>query len=577
MKPWLLLFATLPFWGQDQSVRYDDHATQPPRMAASRAAAPIYDPPHAAASTNGLHLHELKTKTGTYVERASSSGGQQTKDPKSDSPPTLGVGRTDKTTPEPSRTSIDVTSINKILNPVMFSGADIGAKINTAMASTDCGIIEIPAGSYSFKTNVNPIPHCMHVRGQKSSTRLVWQGAGAAFTLSNVSDPGQYRQGSLEGFTLTGTRTFGQVGVYQGGDPLCKGACTVNPSSNVGYNYVMRDVTVYAMDNGIYWGNGAFNIEWDNVISTNNSKYGWYYPATSVGGGQNSHFYHSQLQGNGLGAFYIDQDPQVNFSMMGMDIEYNGSQSSPGNPKMRGGSYTCLDCHVEDNYGPFVEVPGNGQSAIFIGGSWILVGTSGRDADLARMEGGKASLLIDGTDLYIQHAITNLVSIPAGVETLTVSVKNLTLVDAAYNLKSVVSRNGPGISYCLPYDNSTGTGAGSCFDGNVYTNPIATRASSINPTTFRANSAYMSWNGDATSGGVDIYDTYSSPATATYAFRLNANISGVYTPVFSVSRNGFITAAGVNINHAAGFTGTKTAGSCTFEINGGIITGVSGC
>lgn len=51
----------------------------------------------------------------------------------------------------------------------------------------------------------------------------------------------------------------------------------------------------------------------------------------------------------------------------------------------------------------------------------------------------------------------------------------------------------------------------------------------------------------------------------------NFNSSGTMNP-------GYVNpSAGYKINGTAGFTGTKVAGSCTFYINGGIITNVTGC
>lgn len=47
--------------------------------------------------------------------------------------------------------------------------------------------------------------------------------------------------------------------------------------------------------------------------------------------------------------------------------------------------------------------------------------------------------------------------------------------------------------------------------------------------------------------------------------------------VFSTDYNGNVNAAGYKAAGTAGFSGTKTAGSCTLTISGGIITNVTGC
>lgn len=453
---------------------------------------------------------------------------------------------------------------------------DIGEMVNAAITANGCATYTIPPGTYTF-THAIHVPHCVSVFGNGEATKLNWTGSGPAVILSDVSAPGQYVQGYFGNVALTGTSTAGQVGIYQGGDPTCTGGCTSNPSTNVGYNYVIRDVVEYYMDNGIVWGNQTFNVEWQNVLLQNNSSYGWYYPATSTGGGQVNHFYHSSMSGNTLGAFNVAQPPQVTFSMYGMDIEYNGSQSAPGIVAMQGGSYTCVDCHVESNFGPFVSMGVNNQTVKFVGGVWVLTTGTTTDPYLVSLNGGKANYSMDGTLLYIQHQVNNLAVETTPSVTATLDIRNLGLYDPSYFLKNVTPKIGAGTYYCLPYNNQTGTTAGSCYNGNAQNAPLITQASHISPTTLAPSSAVMSWNGDGSSGGADLYDTFNSSTNTLYAFRFNANNGGTYTPLASILRSGFINSAGYETNGVVGYTGTKIIGGCTVAFNGGLVTDVTGC
>jgi hypothetical protein len=467
-------------------------------------------------------------------------------------------------------------SVYPSINVANGYNGDIGQMVNAAIAASGCATYTIPPGTYTF-THAIHVPHCVSVFGNGEATKLMWTGSGPAVILSDVSAPGQYVQGYFGNVALTGTSTSGQIGIYQGGDPTCTGGCTTNPSTNVGYNYVVRDVVEYNMDNGAQWGNEAFNIEWQNVLLQNNASYGWYYPAAATGGGQVNHFYHSSMSGNALGAFNVAQPPQVTFSMYGMDIEYNGSQTAPGPAAMQGGSYTCVDCHIESNFGPFVSMGVNNQTVKFVGGVWVLTTGTTTDAYLVALNGGKANYSMDGTLLYIQHQVNNLAVETTPSVTTTLDIRNLGLYDPSYFLKNVTPKIGAGTSYCLPFNNQTGTGAGSCYDGNVQSAPLFTQASGANPSTFGSSGVAIQWNGDHSSGGADFYDTFNAASSNNYAFRFSTNLSGTFTPLFSVLRSGFVNAQGYQVNGVTGSNGSIVIGGCTLTLNGGIITGHTGC
>lgn len=81
-----------------------------------------------------------------------------------------------------------------VLNAGCYSGADIGAQINSAYAgcaSSGCRII-IPGGNYTFSTPINFATNNKFVllQGEASGTQLTYTGTGTAVTFQNGSAPG---------------------------------------------------------------------------------------------------------------------------------------------------------------------------------------------------------------------------------------------------------------------------------------------------------------------------------------------------------------------------------------------------
>ena len=71
---------------------------------------------------------------------------------------------------------------------------------------------------------------------------------------------------------------------------------------------------------------------------------------------------------------------------------------------------------------------------------------------------------------------------------------------------------------------------------------------------------------------------YDGPTTGQYHFLcFDANAQGGGLIAYGAGGGASTLPLIFNINGATGFTGTKTAGSCTLTITGGIITNVTGC
>src|ERR1700722_3585460 len=53
-----------------------------------------------------------------------------------------------------AQTQVVAASVNGVLNPTQFAGADIGDQVNHAWASNLGKTVRIPPGSYSFSTTI---------------------------------------------------------------------------------------------------------------------------------------------------------------------------------------------------------------------------------------------------------------------------------------------------------------------------------------------------------------------------------------------------------------------------------------
>jgi len=236
-------------------------------------------------------------------------------------------------------------------------------------------------------------------------------------------------------------------------------------------------------------------------------------------------------------------------------------------PALRGISFSVQKGEFVTVVGP----SGSGKSTLF----YMLGG-------LTRADSG--SVVIDGALIQVNHVVTNMVTQTSGGSNLPqVQVRPISLIDTSYNLKAVTNLTGPEINWCLPYNNQTGTGVGQCYDGNIYTNPIGTIGDAASLPGLPANGNFTAWNESGTDGDAAYVNTLNGSSGTTKAFTFWINNGGTFSDLLNVLRNGQlnvngeVVASGYNIGATAGYTGTKTAGSCTLTIQGGLITNVTGC
>ena len=365
------------------------------------------------------------------------------------------------------------SSFHGQFNASEFGGADICAKTNAAVAASFQrmkqpgiagmaalrGRVRIPAGNYSCNTAIH-LPHGVWISGDGDATFIQWTGSGPAVLVSDVPAPGEYVQGVLSDLHIRGTQAAGQTGIYAGGDPTCKNTCMVNPATNVGYDYVIRNVTVLNMGgNGIEYGNNAFNLLWDNVHSNNNRGYGLYVPHIATGGGQYNTWTHSQLAGNARGGWFIDQLPFVTFEMFALDVQYNiGNGEASSHAEVTGGHVICAGCHFEHQQGVFFSL--NSQAQFYksdniqlVGGQLIVVRTGVTDPSLVLAE-GTATFTSTGTYIVALHAVEEMVSVQQP-DVASISVFGTSISSLGVRFGGITHAAGQGIRYEEPIDSAT--------------------------------------------------------------------------------------------------------------------------
>jgi hypothetical protein len=99
-----------------------------------------------------------------------------------------------------------------------FSGSDLGAQINAAVASLGPtgGVVKVPSGTYTWSTQVTIDPRVVSIQGDGSPFVSISCTAAVCLLLNEATfsiDQG----GSIGGFKMVGNGTSGQVGIEAGG------------------------------------------------------------------------------------------------------------------------------------------------------------------------------------------------------------------------------------------------------------------------------------------------------------------------------------------------------------------------
>lgn len=116
---------------------------------------------------------------------------------------------------------------------------------------------------------------------------------------------------------------------------------------------------------------------------------------------------------------------------------------------------------------------------------------------------------------------------------------------------------------------ATGTGTNQ-FTGNVN---LGNSAGTANSLQFLTNTDQILFGTD--NSGYSL--TFGKNVAGTVTTYLTLTDAGALSMTGTISASSTVNASGFKVSGTAGYTGTKTAGSCVLTITGGIITSVTGC
>ena len=144
----------------------------------------------ALAAAQAVHIPNGGTPGATQLSTASSPGGV----------PLVDISAQAMAGP------LNAPALNGTLNAALYSGLDIGAKINSAIATcvSQC-TITIPPGTYNYSTTITiTTPGISLIGAGPEATFLNYTGSGDGI-LWQMNPFTLNKAGTLQGFTLIGT------------------------------------------------------------------------------------------------------------------------------------------------------------------------------------------------------------------------------------------------------------------------------------------------------------------------------------------------------------------------------------
>jgi hypothetical protein len=320
--------------------------------------------------------------------------------------------------------------VNGVLNAASFSGEDIGAKINAAIANlpNGCGEVIVPSGSYSQTTTIIK-PRCTTLHGESAfGTTLIWTPTGGTAMVSEDSaGVNNYPEGEVANITMSGPGiSTPTIGTYIGGDPTgstisvyfngvpCRAShmpegCPILPIPSSAYadHQNFNRVRILNFGTAVQWGTNAWSTTISQSLISNNGV-GLYFPAfKDVGGtgdsGESMSVGNTRIQNNHIGMNLVGFS---DFYFYGGSCDYNTITCGNVNAAHFFGE------HFEQSSGIILTITGSSQPHVELFGGWAsLQATTGTDAEMFYVNSTlNPTLKIDGTFLYAVHSVANAVN-----------------------------------------------------------------------------------------------------------------------------------------------------------------------
>lgn len=322
-----------------------------------------------------------------------------------------------QTIAQPGTSSLTINNVNTIIdngvfNASLFPGADIGAKVNAAIAALPtnpnpktCGAVYIPSGVYNFSTAIVK-PRCVKLFGAGAdSTILHWTPVTAVAILAGDTGTFEYPVGSISDLSIEGTGFGNSAVALFIGEPNT--SCTIN--CLFGDHQSFDRIRIKNFGIGVQWGNNAWSNDFFEDLITNNGS-GIFFPSSPAlsNSGEGINFHGTVFQNNVVG---INVSGFSDFYFFGGSCDYNTSLCA----LINFGHFYGM--HFEQLGGRFLDVGGAVTPHVLISGSWMqYTAATGTDPDMIRVTdvAGSSGISVTDTRVMSGHAVTNFIDMNGG-------------------------------------------------------------------------------------------------------------------------------------------------------------------
>ena len=479
-----------------------------------------------------------------------------------------------------------------------FPGADIGAKVNAAIAQLAgaCGAVRIDSGTYSFSTQIIK-PRCVRLEGNNSTLSwAVGDSVTPAIVVGSVSSA-DYTQGGVSNIHLSGNGT-GAVGIWLGG----KGASPYNvPAGLSDFLETFSNVNVSGFQIGWGIGYNAYQDIWVGSSATNNQEG---IEVVVPFGSENMNFHGFQCLNSSDRCFYAPDMLGATYNFISSSFDYNTN----GAFYTMNGDLHLLGGHLEqsNNAIPFDEPDVDGVKTlsgmrVSIGGSMNIVLSGATLPGIVRVFGWNSQVIIDSGSMVYAPNSTISSFVNWGGEGASGDAR----VGQYWNPTSINGINFPALSLITSAAPSGGRQAPAYQDLPVFgqyaqTDHYETKATiasatidaqtgsgfigaannlngqfpSTTPgTPLPYNGNFLAWNAED-HGEADYFNPYNAANTTDTGHSFYVNNYGAWNKIGGFTRGAQVFAPnGVY----GGYTGTKFLSGCNVTFTGGVVTNITGC
>lgn len=291
-------------------------------------------------------------------------------------------------------------SVNSVKNAAFYTGADMGAQINAAIAdfSGACGRVIVPTATYSVATQIRK-PKCIDLDLQGS----VLNFAASALPVIIAGDSGvttAFTMGGIRNGVINGAGAGSSpLGIWIGGDS----GGTNAPTNYTEFLETFRNLTVQNFAAGYTVGYKAFQMMWIGGIIQQNT---WGIQNANQFYSENMNMHGTQIINNTGNGLVIDGGSD--FHLYGVSLDYNaggGIALTSGGVSMHGGN-------IEQLSGLAINSPAS-AAGLIIGlhnTRLALTNAVGSDTAFIQVGGTNSNVNLVGLHLAHLHAVTEVVN-----------------------------------------------------------------------------------------------------------------------------------------------------------------------